>query len=108
MNQTILPITKFANDKGAIEYHINIDSAWDGLDSFVQYLQKYWQAEISESVDWVYSRRWVLRSNGVPISVYHDGQIGNYFVREDGSTDQTLLEKIEADLIRRFSDEPVF
>lgn len=103
MNTDLPPVRKCKNKDGAIEYHIEVDSEWDGFDSFVQYLQKHWQAEVSESADWVYSRRWVLRSNGVPISVYHDSQIGNYFLREDGSVDQSLLEKIEADLIKRLS-----
>lgn len=103
MSTTLPPIRKCVNKDGAIEYHIEVDSEWDGFDSFVQYLQKYWQVEVSESNDVVYSRRWVLRSNGVPISVYHDSQIGNYFLREDGIDDQSLLEKIETDLIQRLS-----
>jgi hypothetical protein len=100
---SIPPITKCKNKNGFIEYHLEFDSAWDGFDSFVKYLQKYWRAEVSESIDDVYSRRWVLRSNGVPISVYHDSQIGNYFLREDGDSGQELLEQIEADLVRRMS-----
>ena len=103
MNTSLPSIRKFKNVNGVVEYHIEVDSEWDGFDSFVQYLQKHWQAEVSESVDLVYSRRWVLRVQGVPISVYHDSQIGNYFLREDGSDDQSLLERIEADLIRRLS-----
>lgn len=100
---SIPEIAKRKNEKGEIEYRLSSVSDWDGFDSFVQYLQKHWQAEVSESADWAYSRRWVLRSNGVPISVYHDSQIGNYFLREDGSADQSLLERIEADLIQRLS-----
>lgn len=97
-----LPImTRCANKDGAIEYHIEADPMWEGFDSFVAYLQKHWNAQISESADWVYSRRWVLRSQGVPISVYHDSQIGNYFLREDGVSDQTLLEKIAEDVTYR-------
>lgn len=96
-------VTKFKNEKGEIEYGLTSVSDWDGFDSFVKYLQKYWQAEVSESADWIYSRRWVLRSHGVPISVYHDSQIGNYFVREDGDSDQSLLEKIADDVTQRFS-----
>jgi hypothetical protein len=69
----------------------------------VQYLKKHWQAEVIESSDSIYSRCWMLRSGGIPISVYYDSQIGNYFLREDGSDDQSLLEKIEEDLIRRLS-----
>lgn len=98
---SIPPVTKGANKNGVVEYHLEFDSAWDGFDSFVKYLQKYWQAEVTESNDSVYSRRWVLHSNGVPISVCHDSQIGNYFLREDGSADQSLLENIEADLTLR-------
>lgn len=91
------------NKDGATEYHLLADGVWDGFDSFVQYLQQHWQAEVSESEDWIYSRRWVLRSRGVPISVYHDSQIGNYFLREDGNSDQTLLEEIANDVTRRLS-----
>ncbi|RCS58579.1 hypothetical protein [Parvibium lacunae] len=101
MNTKLPPIRTCKNKDGAVEYHIEVDSEWDGLDSFVQYLQKHWQAEVNESSDSIYSRRWVLRSNDVPISVYHDSQIGNYFLREDGIDDQSLLEKIKADLMQR-------
>ena len=100
---TSSPVTKFKNKSGAIEYHLDFDSAWDGFDSFVQYLQKHWCAEISESSDGVYSRRWVLRVDGTPVSIYHDSQVGNYFLREDGVFDQRQLEQIEADLMRRMS-----
>lgn len=98
---SVSPITKGLNQDGVLEYHLEFDSAWEGLDSFVKYLQKYWQAEVVESVDNIYSRRWVLRSDGVSISIYHDSQIGNYFLREDEEDDQSLLERIEADLIQR-------
>lgn len=100
---SILPVTKCKNKNGETEYHLEFDSAWDGFDSFVQYLQRHWHAKVSESSDKIYSRRWVLRVNGVPVSVYHDSQIGNYFLREDGVLDQSQLEQIEADLVRRMS-----
>ncbi|MES9859127.1 MAG: hypothetical protein ABW166_21450 [Sedimenticola sp.] len=98
---SIAPVLKRVNEGGLMEYHLDFDPVWDGLDSFVNYLKKHWQAEVIESVDDIYSRRWVLRVKGVSISVYHDGQIGNYFVREDGEKDQSVLEDIEADLVRR-------
>ncbi len=98
-----LPVLKSTDKNGAIQYHLEFDPAWEGVESFAMYLQKKWGAEVIESSDSVYSRRWVLRLNGVPISVYHDSQIGNYFVREDGIADQLLMEKIEADLIERMS-----
>lgn len=98
---SIPPVLKRVNEDGLIEYHLEYDPVWDGLDSFVKYLKKHWGAEVIESVDEVYSRRWVLRVNGVSISVYHDSQIGNYFVREDGGKGQEILEKIEADLLKR-------
>ena len=97
-------ITRRTNENGYIEYHTNPITGWDGFDSLTKYLIKYWQAEIIESADWIYSRRKVLRSGSVFISIYYDSQIGNYFLREDGSNDQSLLEEIEADLIRRLSD----
>jgi hypothetical protein len=97
----IPPVTKGFNKDGVLEYHLEFDSAWDGVESFAQYLKKYWKAEVIESIDDIYSRRWVLRSEGVPITIYHDSQIGNYFLREDGVDDQSLLEKIEADLVQR-------
>lgn len=99
----ISPVLKIVNEGGLSEYHLEFDPAWDGLDSFVKYLKKHWNAKVVESVDGIYSRRWVLRIQDVPVSVYHDGQIGNYFVREDGEKDQELLEEIEADVLRRMS-----
>lgn len=99
----ISPVLKRVNTDGAVEYHLEFDKTWDGFDSFVRYLKKHWQAEVTEVGDFVYSRRQVLRSNGIPITVYHDSQIGNYFLREDGLQDQGLLEKIESDLIIRMS-----
>ncbi len=101
MKNSLPIIAKGTNEKGIIEYHLIADPAWDGFDSLVKYLLKHWKAEVSESVDEIYSRRWVLRVSGVPISIYHDSQVGNYFLREDGSDDQSLLEQIEKDLIRR-------
>lgn len=94
-------VTKSTNDKGFVEYHLGFDSAWDGVDSFVKYLQKQWKGEVSESVDSIYSRRWVVRSSGVPISIYHDSQLGNFFLREDGVDDLGLLEKIALDVAER-------
>ena len=102
MSEKPLAIRTLKNRNGAVEYHLAFDSEWAGLDSFVRYLQQYWQAEVSEAVDSIYSRRWVMRVDRVFISVCHDSQIGNFFVREDGVGDQALLEKITADLIERF------
>lgn len=100
---SVSPVLKRINEKGFSEYSLEYDSAWDGLDSFIMYLKKHWNAEVIESVDEIYSRRWVVRINGVSISVYHDSQLGNYFVREDGEGDLSVLEKIETDLLRRMS-----
>ncbi|TGG93454.1 hypothetical protein E4656_10425 [Natronospirillum operosum] len=96
-------VTKSVNNDGATQYHLQFDSEWGGVESFAKYLQKYWQAELLDKTDSVYSRKWVLRSGGVLISVYHDSQIGNYFLREDGESDEALLRQIEADLIHRMS-----
>lgn len=100
---SISPVLKRVNENGLVEYYLEFDPVWDGFDSFVRYLYKHWSAQLVESVDGVYSRRWVLRVMGVCVSVYHDSQLGNYFVREDGGKDQEILEKIEADLLRRMS-----
>ncbi|WP_172200538.1 hypothetical protein [Niveibacterium sp. COAC-50] len=97
-------ISKGVNKNGCIEYHVNAVADWDGFDSLIKYLEKYWHAAVVESDDGVYSRRKVLRSGDVPITIYHDSQIGNYFLREDDSADQSLLEKIEADLVQRLSE----
>ena len=101
---TKLPtVTKGKGKDGLVQYHFWQDQSWGGFDSLVQYLKVHWDAVVAESVDVVYSRRWVLRSRDVSISVYHDSQLGNYFVREDGGADQSLLEAIEADLRKRLS-----
>jgi hypothetical protein len=103
MAHTLPVVAKLINEQGYVEYHVEYITGWDGFDLLVQYLVKHWQTEVIESVDWIYSRRWVLRSGKVFISVYYDSQLGNYFVREDGSEDQSLLEEIEADLVKRLS-----
>ncbi|WP_243040849.1 hypothetical protein [Dyella sedimenti] len=103
MTVKLPPITKAVGREGRVEYHFWADQTWDGFDSLVKYIEKHWDGVVIESVDNVYSRRWVLRSGGVSISVYHDGQDGNYFVREDGEADQSLLEAIEADLQKRLA-----
>lgn len=97
------PIIKIVKDDGEVQYHIEVEPGWDGFDSFVNYLKRYWHAEVSESNDLVYSRRWVLRSGEVPISIYHDSQLGNYFLREDGVKDQLLLDNIALDVAERLS-----
>ena len=88
---------------GSIEYHFWADQTWDGFESLVKYLETYWGGIVVESTDEIYTRRCVLRSGEVPISIYHDDHLGNYFVREDGGADQSLLEAIEADLLERLS-----
>ena len=40
--------------------------------------------------------------NGVMLTVYHDSQIGNYLIVENGEDKDNLLGQIEADLIERF------
>ncbi|UVM50331.1 hypothetical protein LOY38_29110 [Pseudomonas sp. B21-015] len=102
MNNSLPAVTRRKNEKGQVEYHIGFASDWEGFDSLVKYLEKYWHAVPIQKDDNVYSRRWLLRSGGVSIAIYHDSQIGNYFVREDGVNEQALLEQIEADLIERF------
>lgn len=103
MTVKVPPITKDVGKSGCVEYHFSADQTWSGFDSLVKYIMKYWNAVPIESVDNIYSRRWILRSGDVSISVYHDSHAGNYFLREDGKTDQTLLEAIETDLLKRLS-----
>ena len=50
---------------------------WDNFDSLIKYLIKYWQAQVVESDDKIYSRRSVLRANNVPISLYFDDLLEN-------------------------------
>ncbi|WP_097304340.1 hypothetical protein [Pseudomonas chlororaphis] len=102
MNSTLPAVTKRKNEKGETEYHVGAVSDWEGFESLVKYLEKYWQAVPIQMDDNIYSRRWLLRSGEVLITIYHDSQVGNYFVREDGVEEQGLLEQIEGDLIERF------
>lgn len=98
----LLSVTKRTSDQQTVEYGVAAVSDWDGFDSLIAYLQKHWAGEVAESVDDIYSRRWVVRVDGVPISVYHDSQIGTYMVREVGVDD--LLERITADLAKRLAE----
>ncbi len=101
MNKALPAVTKRKNKEGLTEYHIMAVPDWDGFDSLVKYLEKHWCAVPVQKDDNVYSRRWLLRSGDVYITLYHDSQIGNYLVREDGEGDQELLDKIGRDLIDR-------
>ncbi|MDD0976810.1 hypothetical protein [Pseudomonas fontis] len=94
-------VTRVCNEHGVLEYHVLAVADWDGFESLAKYLEKYWSAVVVERDDNVYSRRWVLRSDDVSVSLYHDSQKGNFFLREDGGLKQDLLERIEADLIGR-------
>jgi hypothetical protein len=103
MNVKLPPVTKGVDEDGIIKYHFWADQTWDGFDSLVKYIEKYWGGVVVESADEVYSRRCVIKSGEVLIAVYHDGQDGNYFSRDDGVSDQSLLEEIEVDLVKRLS-----
>ncbi len=96
-------ISKTLSKKGIVEYHVVADSHWDGFDSLVKYFIKHWGAVPFQNIDEIYSRNWVLRVDDISIAISHDSQVGNYFFRADGGTEQTLLEKIEADINQRFS-----
>lgn len=104
MDKKIPAVVRIINKNKQVEYHITGMYDWDNFDSLIKYLKKYWQASVVESDDKIYSRKSVLRSNNTPISLYFDDLLGIYFLREDGSNDQSLLEEIESDLIRRLSD----
>ena len=101
MSDDLPPVTKGTDDSGKIAYFFWADPTWKGFDSLVQYMKKYWNANVTESSDEVYSRRWVVTVNGAPIAIYHDSQRGNYFQRNDESSDLDILEKIYADLRAR-------
>ncbi|MBK3479878.1 hypothetical protein JJD66_27735 [Pseudomonas sp. MF6751] len=102
MDESLPIITKRVNSDGMVECHLGFSSDWDGFDSIVKYLKKYWQASPVQTADNIYSRRWVLICNGVMLTVYHDSQIGNYLIVENGEDKDNLLGQIEADLIERF------
>lgn len=103
MSSDLPPLTKGMNKDGVLEYHFWADQTWDGFDSIVKYLVKYWHGTITEQSDEIYTRRAVVRVGDVPITVRHDSQMGNSFFREDGVEEQSILEKIEADLIARLT-----
>ena len=102
MDESLTTVTIRINSEGKFECHLGFSSDWDGFDSIVKYLKKYRQASPVQFADNIYSRRWVLICNGVALTVYHDCQIGNYLVVENGEDKDNLLGQIEADLIERF------
>jgi hypothetical protein len=103
MSDDLPPITKGTDDAGRVTYYFWADPTWDGFDSLVRYMKKYWNATETETSDGVYSRRWVVIADRTPIAVYHDSQLGNYFQRNDESVDLDLLERIFSDLEARLS-----
>ncbi|MBR1232046.1 hypothetical protein [Bradyrhizobium sp. AUGA SZCCT0182] len=101
MSDELIPITKGIDDEGKVTYYFWADPSWEGFDSLVHYLQKYWKAIVCESVDSVYSRRWVVVLDSIQISIHHDSQIGNYFQRNGSLANAPLLDEIYADLLER-------
>jgi hypothetical protein len=101
VDESLTTVTIRINSEGKVECHLGFSSDWDGFDSIVKFLKKYWQASPVQFADNI-SRRWVLICNGVALTVYHDSQIGNYLVVENGEDKDNLLGQIEADLIGRF------
>jgi hypothetical protein len=95
-------ITKSIDHDGVVQYHFWADQTWDGFDSLVGYLRKYWNASIVDSVDEVYSRRWMLQLGSTNVTVFHDSQEGNRFRSDNGHQAEVLMNDIEADLLRRF------
>lgn len=101
MSSNLPPLTHGKNESGLTTYHFWADPSWDGFDTLVQYMEKFWAAAVNQRSDEVYSRTWELTSNGVPIRVRHDSQAGNSFFRSDGIGDTALLDKIFEDLSQK-------
>ena len=104
MSNNLTAVTKSKRDNGAIEYHLSYDASWDGFDSLIAYMKKHWGGRPVSTQDDIYSRSWVMDFKGIIIAIRHDSQIGNYFYRDDDSSNDNLLENIENDLNNRFNN----
>ena len=100
MDDEIPPLTRAVDPSGSLIYHFWADQTWEGFDSIVKYMQKYWSAIVTQSSDDIYSRTWELISDGVPIRIRHDSQSGNSFFRSDGG-DNVLLDRMYDDLTEK-------
>lgn len=99
---TVLSVARVMDATGRVTYHFLADPSWEGFESLVDYMKKYWSAIVTQSSDEVYTRTWEIRANGVSIRVRHDSQAGNSFFRaSDG--DDTLLDAMYTDLKKRLA-----
>lgn len=103
MNSDLPPLTKSLNNDGVTEYHLWVDQTWDGFDSIVRYLVKYWNGQVIEASDEIYTRRAVVRVECAAITVRHDSQMGNSFFEESGDESRATLTQIEVDLMTRLT-----
>ncbi len=80
-----------------MEYHVIGVGGWDHFDSLVDFLKKYYEAEVKYLKDAIFIRKAIFLVGGEEITLIHHDDIGNYFfssVKENS----TVCEKVSQDL----------
>lgn len=73
---------------------------WEGFDKLIQFVQKYYFAEIIAKYDGPGARKWILQSQGHMFELIHDDGYGNYFIASGDDSEEIVL-KIGEDLSAR-------
>jgi hypothetical protein len=97
------PITKGKDADGKLAYFFWEDQSWEGFETLLAYLSKYWDGIIDQQTDDVYSRRAVVRTPKGSIVLRHDSHQGNFF-QPDSESDCAIVEQIFTDLFGRLAD----
>ncbi len=75
---------------------------WEGFDKLIQFVKKYYDAEVISEADGPGARCWILSSKGQKFKLVHDDGYGNYFEPLTKNDEAIVLEICE-DLEERLS-----
>jgi hypothetical protein len=65
---------------------------WEGFDKLIQFVKKYYDAEVISKADGPGARCWILSSKGQKFKLVHDDGYGNYFEPLTKNDEPIVLE----------------
>lgn len=99
MSDSNSSVARVLDKDGVVKYYFLDDQTWDGFDTIIKYMQKYWPVIALNCYDEVYTRHCELILDGAVIRVTHDSQGGNCFFADDSN--EEVLDQVYHDLLRR-------
>ena len=95
-----MSVIRFRKDDG-VETHIAGAGGWEDFESIVAYLRKSFDAVVSERMDEVFTRNWILTIGNESVVLRHHEDFGNFFWCEDDETE--LVARIASELAKRLA-----